>query len=167
MDRQTIKEMFHSDLTLDQVRKLLKVRHNTIVSIWKEEFGDLAFAERKRLKYRNSKLGAKNPMKGKVKSLHPNWISGERISDRKGYVRVRKPDWYTGSSPDGYVDEHVINYCASRGLTEIPNGMCVHHLDMNKQNNDPKNLIALSNADHRLLHAWIDRVIVQRLSNLE
>lgn len=168
MTDQEIIDAFHSILTLEQVRKQSRVRHNTVVTLWKTTFGEAAFAERKRLRYRISKLGALNPMSGKIKSLHPNWILGDRVSDSRGRPRIKAPPWFTGNTdPQGYVHEHVVVYCESRSITEIPAGMVVHHLDMNKTNNDPRNLIVLSNADHMILHAWVNRAIVQRLSRLE
>lgn len=37
-------------------------------------------------------------------------------------------------------------------INKIPNGFCVHHRDCNVDNNDPINLVVLSNSDHRWLH---------------
>ena len=154
-------------MTLTQIRQQLCIRHNTVASIWKEEFGQQAFDDRKRVWYRNSKLGDNNPMKGKYRKLHPKWINSERISNRKGYYRIKAPDWYEGPMDDNrYADEHVVTYCASRNLSKVPEGFVIHHLDMVKTNNDPANLVMLTNSDHLLLHAWINRTIVQRLSRM-
>jgi hypothetical protein len=167
MTKDEIIEAFHSEDTLTQITRKAGIRYNTVKDIWEEVYGAEAVKDRKRLRYRASKLGANNPMKGRYKKLHPNWLDAERVSDRKGYYRVRAPDWYTGRVWQGYVDEHVIAYCKSRGITEVPSGFVVHHLDMDKKNNEPSNLVMLTNSDHLLLHAWINRAIVQRLSKLE
>ena len=164
MTNDEILELFHSEETLTQIRKRVGIRYGTLAELWKSHYGVEAFEERRRIRYRNSKLAEKNPMRGRVKELHPGWLSGESISSRKGYIRVKAPDWYEGVTDGRYVDEHVVVYCASRGFSKVPSGFCIHHLDMSKTNNDPKNLIMLTNADHRLLHAWIDRAVVQRLS---
>lgn len=164
MTRDEIAKWFHSDKTLTEIRKQAGIRYSTVKDIWVEEFGEAAVRDRKRRCYRLSKLGRNNPMKGKYGKAHPKWLDSDRISDRKGYSRVRAPDWYDGGSWEGYVDEHVLNYCVSRSITRVPEGFCVHHLDMDKKNNAPSNLIMLTNADHRLLHAWINEAIVQRLS---
>jgi len=156
-----IIKLFDSDLSIREIKCSLHVKYYTITDLWKKHFGQEAFDKRKRARYAASKSGTKNPMYGKFKALHHGWK--EAISDRRGYSRVRCPDWYTGKRYT-YLDEHIVNYCVSRGLTEIPQGMEIHHLDHNKKNNDPKNLIMLSKADHTLLHGWINRVIVQRLS---
>ncbi|WP_260403050.1 MULTISPECIES: helix-turn-helix domain-containing protein [unclassified Paenibacillus] len=34
----------------------------------------------------------------------------------------------------------------------------VHHLDLNKQNNHPKNLIVLESSQHAKLHGWLKRI---------
>lgn len=167
MTNDEIIELFHSEKTLTQLRKEIGIRYNTIADIWKAHYGEEAFKERKRNRYRKSKLGANNPMKGKYKKLHPGWIDSDRISTRKGYIRIRAPEWYKGKQWGGYVDEHSAVYCKSRGLDKIPEGFVVHHLNMVKDDNSPENLIILTNSDHLLLHAWINRAIVQRLSKLE
>lgn len=167
MTNEEILKLFHSEKTLTQIRKEVGIRYNIIADLWKQEYGEEAFNERKRLRYRQSKLKDNNPMKGKYKREHHNYKDTDRISSRKGYSRVRAPEWYEGSTWMGYVDEHVIVYCETRDLKKLPEGFVVHHLDMVKTNNSPDNLVMLTNSDHRLLHAWIDRVsraVVQRLS---
>lgn len=164
MKDQEIIDLFHSDLSLAEVRKVSACRHGTIVRLWTRTFGEAAVAERKRINYRNSKLGDKNPMKGSLLDKHPNWINSDRISDTRGYVRVRAPDWYKGTVDlSGYAREHVIVYCYSRGITEVPKGFVVHHLDMDKQNNDPRNLVMLTIGDHSILHSWINSLSAETI----
>ena len=43
------------------------------------------------------------------------------------------------------------------------NGKVVHHLNSNPEDNSPDNLILLSIADHRRIHAWLNKV--QRLED--
>lgn len=157
MNRKDIIELFHSEETLTVIRKRVGVRYNTIADVWKEEFGEQAFKDRKRIRYRESKLGTNNPMKGKVGKDTYLYKGDDWKTDRKGYIRVRAPAWYEGKQWGSYADEHVIVYCQSRELTKLPEGFVVHHLDFDKKNNSPKNLIMLSNADHSLLHRWLER----------
>lgn len=167
MTNDEIIELFHSEKTLTELRKEIGMRVNTISDLWKAHYGDVAYNERKRIRYRRSKLADNNPMKGKYRENSPKYIHGNRISDSSGRPRVRAPEWYEGAAHDGYVFEHTLVYCGSRGLTKIPEGHDVHHLDMDKQNNDPSNLILLTHSDHSLLHKWITKfeaAIVQRLS---
>lgn len=76
-----------------------------------------------------------------------------------GYVVIYQPehpkamkskDW------NGYVYEHIViaeeDY--ERSLTENEE---VHHLDLDRSNNSPNNLIILEKRSHRKLHGWIDK----------
>ena len=76
-----------------------------------------------------------------------------------GYVVVYKPEHPKAMRSecwDGYVYEHVVmaeeDY--GRSLTEHEE---VHHLDLDRSNNSPSNLIILEKRSHRKLHAWIDK----------
>lgn len=107
-------------------------------------------AQRKIPNYRESKLGDKNPMKGKSLEQHHGWIG--RASDHKGYFTVVKPSWWTGPNRGKRVFEHHVVYAQAHGLTEIPAGLHVHHIDHDKGNNDPSNLELLAPAEHALRH---------------
>lgn len=63
--------------------------------------------------------------------------------DQKGYFRFIN----TGKSVHRWVVEKIIG-------EKIPQDIIVHHVDGNKLNNDPSNLMLMSNRDHSLLHAW-------------
>ena len=155
MTEQEIADMFYTDLTMQAVSKIAKCRQPKIKRVWISTYGNEAVTARKRAKYRASKLGDNNPMLGKQGKLHHRYR--DRISDHNGYVRIHAPEWYTGPQSLNYVREHIAVYCATAGITELPTGMEVHHLDLNKQNNDPDNLIMLSKRDHALLHGHINR----------
>lgn len=105
---------------------------------------------RKQRSYQLSKLGDKNPMKGKTKEQHPRYK--ERVSDGKGYWMVLKPDWYTGRKGCQHVFEHSVVMCKALGLTEIPEGYVVHHIDGDRHNNDIDNLALMTNSAHSKLH---------------
>lgn len=100
--------------------------------------------------YSLSKQAEKNPMKGKCGERHHNFIGD--VSDGKGYLMRVKPDWYTGRKGCKHVFVHHIVMCEHLGLTEIPKGFCVHHLDGDKTNNDISNLELMSISAHARLH---------------
>lgn len=155
MNKQAVIDDFYSELTMQEIFAKHSTSHKTVVPLWKKEFGEQAFTERKTKFYSSSKLGNKNPMTGKNGVAHPNWKTD--LSRDNGYIRVHAPEWYKGSKNDGYARLHILAYCENNGLDYIPDGMDIHHLDMNKDNNDISNLICLSTADHTKLHAWIKR----------
>lgn len=100
-------------------------------------------------------------MKGKSGMQHPRAVEKEINQD--GYISVFAPDWYSGRRDGNKVYEHILVYCEYNGYAFLPKGMVVHHLDENKQNNHPDNLILVSIQDHRRIHAWLNKV--QRLSS--
>jgi len=80
----------------------------------------------------------------------------DNIRILNGYKCVYRPDYHKAMISDnwsGWVYEHIFvfeQYCRP-----LLNGETVHHLDGNKFNNDPRNLLALSNDQHSKLHKWI------------
>lgn len=132
----------------------------TVKKIWLTEYHEGQFKERTSRLCRLHKIGAKNPMYGKIGELHHNSI--EKCVESGGYLTIFAPEWFTGRKDGNRTLEHIIVYCEHNGLSELPKGKVVHHLDENKQNNHPDNLILLSIPDHRRIHAWLNKV--QRLS---
>ena len=102
------------------------------------------------LRLSRSKKGDKNPMSGKTKERHHNYRG--RCSDGKGYVLVLKPAWFTGRSASKHVFEHHVVMCEALGLTEMPEGFSVHHIDEDPTNNRIDNLALVTNKGHGRLH---------------
>lgn len=109
-------------------------------------------SQRKRPNYSSSKVGDKNPMKGRYGQQHPNW-KGECFI-KSGYVLTLKPDWYTGKPGSKHVFLHQVEWCKAFGYTEVPRGFVLHHVDGNKLNNHPSNLMLVTPRQHRLIHAY-------------
>lgn len=126
----------------------------TLTSTWKFlklTYPDELRQNRKRKNYSKAKSGSLNPMFGKTGEKHHNFI-GE-VSDGKGYLLQLKPDWYTGRGGSKHVFVHHIVMCEHLGITEIPEGWCVHHIDEDKTNNVINNLEMMTKSDHMKLHA--------------
>lgn len=89
-----------------------------------------------------------------------------RKNDR---VIVFKPDnhhAFTSGTLKGYVYEHIYNAECKLGRELLP-GEVVHHIDENKVNNDPDNLLVFkSSYDHATFHGAKLRVdMLERLEN--
>lgn len=80
-----------------------------------------------------------------------NTYKGTDVVDGKGYVIIPKPKWYVGRKNSKYVYLHSVVLCESLGITEIPKGFCVHHIDGDKTNNDISNLCLLTVEAHSKL----------------
>lgn len=76
-----------------------------------------------------------------------------------GYVAIYMPEHHRAMKSKnwlGYVYEHIALAEEEYGR-QIQEGEEVHHLDMDRSNNSPNNLIILDKTSHRKLHKWIDR----------
>lgn len=147
-----IKELYeNTEMTQAQIAEQLGIHWKRVFKYIKQNYSAAERKARKAVRYRNSKLGEANPMHGKCKELHHNYV-GE-VSDIKGYWMVIKPEWYTGRKRSKHVFVHHVVVCAALGITEIPAGYHVHHCDFNPQNNSFDNLVLLTAGEHTALHA--------------
>jgi hypothetical protein len=90
-------------------------------------------------------------MGGARGAANPNWRGGRTIAST-GYVLVRVGVGHPLADVRGYAYEHRLVASEKLGRDLLP-GEIVHHIDGNKQNNDPANLEVLpSIADHRHEH---------------
>lgn len=71
-----------------------------------------------------------------------------------GYILVHFPDHPFAIGSTGCVYAHRIIAEGMLGRY-LKHDEVVHHIDMNKQNNNPNNLVVLTNRDHLRLHAML------------
>jgi len=95
-----------------------------------------------KLRYSASKSGDKNPMKGKTREKHHNWI-GE-CEDDDGYLTV------IHNGKRRFV--HRVVMAEALGLDVLPRSLAVHHIDGDKKNNDLDNLALVTHAGHNAIH---------------
>lgn len=105
-----------------------------------------------------------NPMRGKD---HPRWKGG-RSEMKNGYVEV----WMDPADPlypiagkDGYVYEHRLVVARQLGRP-LGTDEEVHHLNRDKHDNRPENLVLLSRREHAFGH-YQCRDLLQRIDDLE
>lgn len=147
-----IKELYETtELTLQQIAD--SVEGATYKIVWSRVhrwYAKDIRDNRKRICYRNSKLGDKNPMFGKMLADHHNYI--DECSDGYGYLTIVKPEWYTGRRGSKRVFKHSIVMCEHLGISEIPQGFVIHHIDYDRVNNDLINLALMTISAHTRLH---------------
>lgn len=88
------------------------------------------------LSHSRSKMGEKNPMKGKRFEEHPNW---------KGVIEG-KGKYLTILTPEGRIPYH-------RHVVKHLDQFEVHHIDGDPSNNDPDNLAIVTSGGHSMIHA--------------
>lgn len=102
-------------------------------------------ARLKSLRYRNNKLGVQNPGFGK----RPANFIGD-CEDGRGYLtRVVDGKRY-------FVHRIVMAEMLGMHPSQLPESLIVHHVDENKQNNSPDNLVLSNKVAHTTLHRLMD-----------
>ena len=80
------------------------------------------------------------------------------VGDGYGYLQEVKPEWYTGRRGSKHVFKHHLVVCEALGLTCIPKGFVVHHVDGDPKNNELNNLALLTASAHSRLHQFQKRL---------
>lgn len=140
-----------TELTIQEICDKCQISYWKVWDWIRDNYSKEFRKERKSKCYANSKLGDKNPMTGKIGNKHPGFV-GE-VSDGKGYIMELRPEWFTGRKGSKHIFKHHLVICEALGLTEIPAGFQVHHVDKNPTNNNLNNLALLTMSAHMRLHA--------------
>lgn len=135
--------------SIERIARLLSMRTTTVRDYLKEKFGVEFFMKRQKNCYAQPKRGSHNPNFGK-RPVNYKGIT----SDGQGYLLVPKPIWYTGRKKSKHVFQHSVVMCEHIGLTEIPKGFVVHHIDGDGTNNNVNNLCLMSMGAHQRLHMF-------------
>lgn len=136
--------------TMREIGKKLGLGEHTIQAIVQKKLPAKQREKERVLRLSRSKMGDLNPMKDKLAELHHNY-KGE-CSDGRGYILVLKPKWFTGRKGSKHVFQHHLVLCEALGLTEIPLGWEVHHIDETTTNNHIDNLALVTASGHQVLH---------------
>lgn len=68
---------------------------------------------------------------------------------KEGYKQVYRPK-HPDARESGYISEHKLKYEKKYG--PVPEGKIIHHINGNKLDNRPKNLIAVTPQEHYKIH---------------
>lgn len=154
-----IQELQDINQSYSEIASKLEISNHIVGKIAREYLSK----ELKKLRYSSwcskSKLGNKNPMFGKKGELHHNSEKEVRVS---GYKTVFMPDWWLGKDvKSNRMYEHHYVWAKFYNQTELPKGCCIHHIDLDIDNNTIENLQLLTISEHMQLHGYIRKV--QRL----
>lgn len=111
-----------------------------------------------RVAAKRDQIGAKNSSwkGGKVLVAKNKRQRGERSSFGNGYFYVLMPG-HPNSNKAGYVAEHILVATRERGRP-LTIGECVHHIDLNKHNNEHKNLVIADRKTHAIWHVQLEEI---------
>lgn len=138
-----------TDTLAADICKQAHVSYEDYMIIVRNNFTEYEISKRKHRTYRNCRIVDRNGV----------------CHDGSGYVMCVKPRWYTGRPSSKYVFEHTLVMCEALGLTEMPKGFVVHHINGNKQDNRLCNLALATMSGHTSIHRIQESLCkVQRLS---
>lgn len=80
----------------------------------------------------------------------------------RGYVAVYRPD-HAHARANGYVAEHIMVALADAGLDHLPEGTCVHHINLQKDDNASDNLVICDHVTHQRYHTQLEELAVRLL----
>jgi hypothetical protein len=128
-------------LTMQGVASKVGISHQTVCRILREEIPPGELVKLKALKYSESKRAEKNPCYGK-----PSHNRIGQVKDGRGYLTelVHGKRYFV----------HRIVFARVLGVPveALPPTLIIHHIDGDRENNDPDNLAATTEVGHRGIH---------------
>ena len=116
-----------------------------------DKFGKYSTSISRILKRRGVKI-----KKNKSGSEHPAWRGG-KSKKGSGYVGIWQPN-HERADGGGYVYEHTLVWEIETGLLPAK-GEIIHHINLNKLDNNIDNLYKCSHREHAILHRSIEKHI--------
>jgi len=108
---------------------------------------------------RNQKGSKNNHWKGgRVLVAKTKRQRGERTSFGNGYYYILDPE-HPNANKSGYVAEHIVIATRKRGIPLVK-GEVVHHINLNKHDNSPENLVVTSQRPHAIWHVQLEEIAV-------
>lgn len=128
--------------TVAEIARTLKTQPQYVYHVLKMHMPQPERKALAALRYSRSKSGTKNRMLGRVGAAHHNW-KGE-CEDGRGYLTTL---W---NGKREFV--HRVVMMKHLGITQLPEGMDVHHIDEDPKNNVIDNLALVTIRGHQQIH---------------
>lgn len=93
------------------------------------------------------------------------WLGRQKFGRKKVDRYIRKGYWYvrdpSSDSDDlkGWIKEHIKVFLETNGLDSLPEGTIVHHLNGDKLDNRPENLVLMDGKKHLRLHIRYNKIM--------
>lgn len=129
--------------TLEQIAQEVGATYHTVHWICKNRMQPGEYKTLSAIRYSRSKAGDKNPMKGKTREQHHNWI-GE-VYDGRGYLTCLDTNGKR-------VFVHRMVMAKALGIDELPEYLDVHHIDGDRMDNELDNLALVTRKGHQQIH---------------
>ena len=139
--------------SIPDLTKMFGISTQSIYGHWKTKYGRDKLKERNRIVKHYKNTGENHPNYGKRGANAPKYRG--ILVDKRGYLIIIKPTWYTGRKSCKHVYVHHVVICEHLGISQIPHGWCVHHCDKDITNNSFENLVLLTQRDHTKLHQYL------------
>lgn len=153
------EEQLHRDyVSLRMSQHEIAAKYGTTQKVvWRamQKMGIHARAAAKRNQYGHKNAYWKG---GRVLTAKKQRQRGERSSFGNGYYYVLMPD-HPNANKSGYVAEHILVATNQRGRP-LSDGECVHHVNLNKHDNRPENLVIVLRQTHAIWHTQLEEIAV-------
>jgi hypothetical protein len=161
-DWQKIYEQYCTGKSMNTISKEMNCNVGNI-SYWFKKHGFELRKHSDAVKLGQTPLAKEKMSKTWFKKNHCSWSKGKKQDQLNSLSRIKKRKASVNAS--GYkkvwlhnkkVFEHHLVWCEKNNIGCVPYGYVIHHINENKLDNRPENLVLLDKATHASVHHQLD-----------
>lgn len=152
----TEEQLHHDYVELRMTQAEIAAKYQTTQKVVWRAMGKMGIVSRPTIKREQRGPNNANWRGGRVLHAAAKRQAGERSAFGNGYWYVLQPD-HPNASRIGYVAEHILVATRERGAP-LQTGEMVHHIDMDKHNNEPTNLVICDPKQHGEYHNQLELI---------